>query len=249
MKPNCDQGRLRVGMSVRVWPGVKRGMRCRHLLTTWAVSVTLAVGAGAQTLRAGSSEQPQGASKAWLPYAQSLVGREQAIGVVLLEDEIFSRLLADLSTDVTTSVAEVRRGSVVRLVSERALRCRRALERPVVPLVLRGTPLAVLYDLVTQDPEASTRLPPGLLGGGGPPSARSRERIAQEISIDLRPDSTLETALDQLVLAGVPLGWGVIERGETSATPCQIILFTEDSVLWTGYDALYPTPPPPKILR
>ena len=179
------------------------------------------------------------------------MGREQAIGVVLLEDEIFSRVLADPSTDVVAgSVAEVKRGSVGRLVSERALRCRRALERPVVPLVLRGTPLAVLYDVVTQDPEASTRLPPGLLGGGGgQPSARSRERITQTISIDLRPDSTLETALDQLVSAGVPLGWGVIERGETGGTPCQILLFTEDSVLWTGYDALYPTIPPSKAPR
>lgn len=224
-------------------------MRCTHLVT-WALSVTLAVVAGAQAPRSGSPEQPQGASKAWLPYAQSVVGHEQAIGVVLLEDEIFSRVLTHPSTDVApASVAEVRRGSVGRLVSERALRCRRALERPVVPLVLRGTPLAVLYDVVTQDPEASTRLPPGLLGGGGQPSARSRERIAQTISIDLHPDSTLETALDQLVSAGVPLGWGVIERGETGGTPCQIILFTEDSVLWTGYDALYPTTPPSKAPR
>ncbi len=60
---------------------------------------------------------------------------------------------------------------------------------------------------------------------------------------------TLEVALDRLVYVGVPFGWGVIEHDDVSTSPCQIVLFTEDTVWMTPYDALFPAPPSPRAQR
>jgi hypothetical protein len=206
----------------------------------------LAVTASGQTTPAAAAlTEPEPMSKGWLTYAQSLVGREQAVGIVIRESEMFSRVLTDLPADVISSVSESRRGSVTPLMSDGALRCRTALDLPLVPLVLRGTPLSVLNDLVMQDAEASSRIPPGIVGGtvgGGSSSRRSNERISQRLELRVEFGDTLEAALDRLVSVGVPLGWGVIEHDETSTSPCQIVLFTEDTVMMTLYDALLPPP-------
>ena len=56
-------------------------------------------------------------------------------------------------------------------------------------------------------------------------------------------------SLDRLVYAGVPFGWGVIEHDDVSTSPCQIVQFTEDTVLFTPYDALFTAPPPQNVPR
>ncbi|WP_291980638.1 hypothetical protein [Luteitalea sp.] len=228
-------------------------MRWPAVLTALLGSVVLAVTASGQTpAGAASVTEPQPISKGWLTYAQSLVGREQAVGVVIRESEMFSRVLSGLPADVISSVSESTRGSVTGLMSDGALRCRTALDLPLVPLVLRGTPLSVLNDLVMQDAEASSRIPPGIVGGtvgGASSSRRSGERISQRLEVRVEFGDTLEAALDRLVSVGVPLGWGVIEHDETSTSPCQIVLFTEDTVMMTPYDALLPATPPSRVPR
>lgn len=224
-------------------------MRWPAVLTALLGSVVLAVTASGQTpAGAASVTEPQPISKGWLTYAQSLVGREQAVGVVIRESEMFSRVLSDLPADVISSVSESTRGSVTRLMSDGALRCRTALDLPLVPLVLRGTPLSVLNDLVMQDAEASSRISPGIVGGASS-SRRSGERISQRLELRVEFGDTLEAALDRLITVGVPFGWGVIEHDEPSTSPCQIVLFTEDTVMMTPHDALLPAPAPPPVPR
>jgi hypothetical protein len=221
-------------------------MRWPAALTAWVGGVVLAVTACGQTTPAvASPTERQSMSKGWLTYAQSLVGREQAVGIVIRESEMFSRVLTDLPADVISWVSESTRGSVTRLMSDGAHRCRTALDLPLVPLVLRGTPLSVLNDLVMQDAEASSRIPPGIVGGtvgGASSSRRSRERLAQRLELRVEFGDTLEAALDRLVSVGEPFGWGVIEHDEPGTSPCQIVLFTEDTVMMTLYDALLPPP-------
>lgn len=162
-------------------------MRLPEVLTAAVGCVALAVTTcGPTTPAASSPAQSEPMSKGWLPYAQSRVRREQAAGVELREADMFSKVVADLPAGDTSSVAEFTRGSVTRLMSDGALRCRTALERPLVPLALRGTPLSVLYDLVMQDAEASSTMPPGIVGGASSPR-RSSERIGQRLICAWKP--------------------------------------------------------------
>ncbi len=216
-------------------------MRLPPVLLAIAVGITFAVGASGQTPRA--PEAPQVLSKGWLPHAQSLVRQDRAVGVVLREHQMHDTFVADAAL-AAVPVRETKRGKVTRLMSDDAVRCRTALERPVVPLVLRGKPLAVLFDLVVQEAGASARVPVGVVGGGSP-LPRSNERMGQQLEVRVEIGDTLATALDRLVSAGLPFGWGVIQRDETSSSACQIVLFTEDTVWWTPYDALFPAPPLP----
>lgn len=195
-----------------------------------------------------SPAQAPRTSQGGLTYAQSLVRRERPVGVVLREHELHSTVVTDPNAPRETMVTESGRGAVTRLLSTGAVRCHAALERPIVPLVLRGKPLSVLYDLVMQDATASTRTPPGILGGASP-SARSNERLGQQIEMHVNDGDTLGQALDRLASSGVPFGWGIVEQGEASVAACQIILFTEDTVWWTPYDALNPVPPLPTGAR
>jgi hypothetical protein len=49
----------------------------------------------------------------------------------------------------------------------------------------------------------------------------------------------MSDALTRIVRAGVPFGWGVVERaGE--GTRCQLIWITVDTVSWTSHDVLPP---------
>ena len=59
--------------------GVEPCMRLHAVLLAIALGITLAVGASGQTPRA--PDAPQFLSKGWLPYAQSLVRQERAVGV------------------------------------------------------------------------------------------------------------------------------------------------------------------------
>ncbi len=225
-------------------PGVKGLMRRTALLTAFAVCLALAATARGQTTPAASAPtHAEMRAAGWLPYAQSLVRGEQPVGVVLREHELHDAVATDATTTGTagTSVVQTTRGVVTRLMSRRARRCQEALQRPVVPLVLRGRPLSVLFDLVMQDPEASAKSPPGIVGGGSA-VRRSNERMGQRLELRVEFGDTLESALDRLVSTGLPFGWGVIEHDEPSASPCQIVLFTEDTVWWTSYDALLPVP-------
>lgn len=191
-------------------------------------------------------------SRGWLTYAQSLVRLEQPVGVVLREHEMHSAVVDDTAAQPETTVTESRRGDVTRLLSADAGRCRAALERPLVELALRGRPLSVLFDLVMQDPAASSRVPQGIVGGtvgGGASSSRAALRVSQQLELRVNAGDTLEQALDRLVSTGLPFGWGVIEHDETSTSPCTIILFTEENALVTPYDALLPPAPLPHVPR
>ncbi len=239
-------------MSRRPRSGVERNMRLQLVLAVLGSLVAGVTSVDQPTPDASARSRSEVLSKGWLPYAQSLVAREQAVGVVLREGEMFSPVVADVPGLPSTTVAESTRGEVLLLMSDGAVRCRTALERPVVPLVLRGTPLSVLFDLVMQDAEASSRFQPGLVGGTVVLAGASRpggERISQQLELRVDVGDTLESALNRLVSTGTRLGWGVIEHDDQSASPCQIVIFTEDSVLWTPYDALLPAAPLPEMPR
>jgi len=101
---------------------------------------------------------------------------------------------------------------------------------------LTGTILEIPFPLVRQDAQAKHPVPPGSLGGGGSrPSPRSRERLDQHVDVEIRHGDTLSDALTRIVRAGVPFGWGVVER-DGEGTRCQLIWITEDTVSWTSHD-------------
>lgn len=218
-------------------------MRWLTLVVSACVCLALASTTSAQPTSAAAAEKPPRLTKGWLTYAQSLVRLERTVGVVLREHEMHGTVVTDTTARRETTVTESRRGDVTRLLSDGAVRCRAALGRPTVPLVLRGRPVAVLQDLLMQDATSSTRMPPGLVGGASP-SARSAARTTQELEVHVEDGDTIERALDRLVSAGLPFGWGLIERDDARGTSCQVVLFTEDTVLATSYDALsLPAPP------
>jgi len=179
-----------------------------------------------------------------LRYAASLVGTERAVGVVLMHDELYvapRELWPYLAPDATrtTSAAIVEREGLTLIESRRASVCRAALDRVVRPMRLAGTLLEIPYPLIQQDEAAKSPVPPGSLGGGGPgrTSRRSQERLGQFFDVDIRPGDTLSNALTRIVRAGVPFGWGVVQR-DGEGTRCQLIWVTEDTVSWTSFDLL-----------
>lgn len=198
----------------------------------------------AGTVRAGQAPPPLPPPDASVPdlrYASSLVAAEQSVGLVLMHDEMHlapRALWPHLAPDARrTSSATVREKDGVTVIeSQRALTCLAAVRRPVRPMRLAGTIDEIALPLVTQDPDATHPIPPGRLGGGGSrPSPRSRERLDQHFDVEIREGDTLADALARVVRAGVPFGWGVIER-DGDGTRCQLIWVTEDTVSWTSYD-------------
>lgn len=109
---------------------------------------------------------------------------------------------------------------------------------------LVGSLLEIPLPLITQNADARHPLPPGRMGaGGGTPSSRSQERVAQHFDVEIRDGDTLADALTRIVRAGVPFGWGVVER-DGEGTRCQLIWITEDTVSWTPYDVATVDAPP-----
>lgn len=186
---------------------------------------------------------PPDASTPDLRYAASLVAAERPVGLVLMHDELHvapRELWPHLAPDATrTTSATVREDDGFTLIaSRRASVCRAAVGRAVRPMRLTGTILEIPYPLVRQDAQAKPPVPPGSVGGGGSrPSPRSRERLDQRFDVEIGTGDTLSDALTRIVRAGIPFGWGVVER-DGEGTRCQLIWITEDTVSWTSHDLL-----------
>jgi hypothetical protein len=177
---------------------------------------------------------PPDASTPDLRYASSLVADERPVGVVLMHDEAHvapREFWPYLAPDArrTTSATIRDKDGVTLIESERASVCRAAVGRAVRPIRLTGTILEIPLPLIKQDADARHATPPGSLGGGARPSSRSQERLDQHVDVEVRAGDTFGDALTRIVRAGVPFGWGVIQR-DGEGTRCQLIWITEDTV-------------------
>lgn len=221
-------------------------MRMTGTRSTPVLFIVVAVLTGVGALPAAQAPPPPPPPDSSIPdlrYASSLVAAEQPVGLVLMHDEMHvapREFWPYLAPDArrTTSATIREKDGVTLIESARASVCRAAIGRAVRPMRLTGTIVEIPLPLITQDAGATHAVPPGRVGGGGSrPSSRSRERLDQHFDVEIRDGDTLADALTRIVRAGVPLGWGVIERdGEGSR--CQLIWITEDTVSWTPYDVV-----------
>jgi hypothetical protein len=128
-------------------------------------------------------------------------------------------------------------GPVVKATSMRPRVCGTAIARRVPHHAFYDAPFRILFYLASDDP-ALRGLPPGLVGGGGPPaSSGSIDPLTQPVSL-VTSDGTLEASLNELVAAVPTLGWYASEQcDQAGRCGCYVGLMTPTTVLQPGYDA------------
>ena len=124
------------------------------------------------------------------------------------------------------------------VMSPRARLCRAGLARSVPSRTVSGSPLEVLFGIAsTFDASLRQLPPPGTMNGGPAPSQKSQESVSRQIAVKVEPGS-LQAALTRLVTSSLGVGWLASERCDgPGRCGCYLSLFTEESVLWTSYDA------------
>ena len=184
-----------------------------------------------------------------LTELQALLGQGVSVGLVLGLNDSDQAPAAGDSTPPADPPREFRQrwamsftieqsNSVMTVTSPRALLCRAGLARAVPSRTFSGSPHEVLFGIASTFDESLRRLPPpGIMNGGPAPSQKSIERTTQQIVVTVEAGS-LQGALTRLVTTAPGVGWLASERCDRSGKcGCYLNLFTEDSMLWTSYDA------------
>jgi hypothetical protein len=184
---------------------------------------------------------------------QALAAHDVPFGIVLGRDETLDMLVwrapraavVELSSKVV--VANFRQDWRRQLrisnedrplsaVSVRAAVCVSALERTVAARTVSGTPVEVLFAVMRElDPTLEALPPPGVVGGGGTPSASSLAFTSAKVAV---PAGPLRRALDAIVSSTHNLGWIAIERcSGAQSCRCDPAFVTATDVVYTFYDA------------